>query len=102
MYAKTALMKINEPKLGDTVKYKGLECSLIQGVSNPYWDLLPLAIENLNKSKRDIYRNVHLSEFELQPLRKRFKFSFMSTYGFLMRSWYDIDIRKNGGISYTW
>ena len=99
-YVKMALRKINKPKLGDTVYYNGIECSLIQGVANPFWDLLPLTKENLDKPKRDIYKRVHFNDFKMQPLHKRFKFSFLSTYNFLMGNWYSIDIRKTGGISY--
>jgi hypothetical protein len=100
LYAIQALKCINNPHLGDKVKYKGIDCSLIQGVRNPYWNLLPLTEENLAKNKRDVYRDVHVNDFELQPLRKRFRFSFMFTYKFLMQNWYSIDIRKKGEISY--
>jgi len=95
-YINYALKNINKPKLGSTVYYNGVECSLIQGVSNPYWKLMPLTKENLDKPKRDVHKRVHVSEFEMQPLYKRFRFSFMTTYKFLMGYWYSIDISQKG------
>jgi hypothetical protein len=99
-YARVALRKINMPHLGDTVTYKDTECSLIQGVAKPRWDLLPLTKENLDKPKREIWRNVHENEFKMQPFIKRFRFSFMSTYRFYMTNWYSIDMNKRGRISF--
>ena len=101
-YIKKALCKINKPKLGDTVVHNNVKCSLIQGVNKPFWDLLPLTKENLDKQKRDIFKRVHEDDFKLKPFLKRFRFSFMTTYKFLMRSWYGIDCRKTGKISYSW
>lgn len=99
-YVYIALRNINKPHLGDFVMYKGVECSLIQGVNNPYWDLLPMTDENLKKSKRDIYRHVHKKDFKLEPFWKRFALSFLYTYNFYMVNWYDIDIRNSGRIAY--
>ncbi len=93
-YVIKSICEINKPKLGDTVYYHGEKCALIQGVNNPFWDLLPLTKENLDKPKRDIYKGVYVDNFKMRPLYKRFKFSFLSTYKFLMDNWYSIDIRK--------
>lgn len=92
-YIKISLQEINKPKLGDIVIYKNIKCSLIQGVSNPYWDLLPLTKKNLDKPNREIYEMVHLKKIKLRPIYKRFIFSFFSTYRFLMVYWYDVDVR---------
>ncbi len=99
-YIKLSLLLINKPKIGATVFYKGIRCRLIQGRNNPFWDLMPTTKENLKKAKRDVYYSVHFSEFKMKPLRKRFFFSFNSTYGFLKGYWYEIDMRKSGPISF--
>jgi len=91
-----ALKTIGNPHLMEKVTYKGEKCSLIQGVNNPYWDLLPLSPENLAKDHRYIYHNIHISEFKLQPFIKRFWFVFKSSYRFAMGYWYSIDIQRNG------
>ena len=100
MYIIYSIKNINKLKLGDSVMYKNERCSVIQGVSNPYWDLLPMSKENLDKPKRDIHKRVHQDNFIMQPLRNRFRFSFLSTYNFLMSNWYYIDVRKKGSMSY--
>ncbi len=92
-YAIWAIERINSPHLGDIVKYKGEECSLIQGVKDPYWDLLPLTKENLAKHKRDIYRDIHYSSFELDKSLKRKWWVFKSSYQFKMQNWFLIDIK---------
>ena len=46
---------------------------------------------NLNKEKRDIYKSIHVNNFKMQPLWKRFKFSFISGYKFQMTCWYMVD-----------
>lgn len=100
-YARVAFDKINMPHIGDLVVHKGIECTLIQGVKKPLWDLLPMTKENLAKETRDTFDGVHENDFKLQPLRKRFKFSFMSTYRFYMQNWYSIDMRQKGGIAFV-
>ncbi len=100
-YIIKALKDINNSHLGDIVLYNNTKCCLIQGVQNPYWDLLPLIKENLSKTKREIYKHIHKDDFKLQPLYKRFNFSFMFTYNFLMKNWYNIDIKQTGNISYS-
>jgi len=99
-YVRVALYKIRMPHLGDLVMHGEIECSLIQGRAKPYWDLIPMTKENLAKSKRDIIKRVHEDFFELKPLHKRFIFSFLHTYRFYMTSWYSIDMRKRGKISF--
>lgn len=91
-YAKKALSEIEKPHIGDIVSYKGKEHQLIQGVANPYWDLLDLSPENLSLPQRHIERSVHISEFRLQPMYKRFLFSFRFTYRFYMNYWYRIEV----------
>lgn len=99
-YVRVALRKINMPHIGDLVMYKGIECTLIQGVAKPRWDLLPMTKENLAKDKRDIFRFIHEDEFEMQPLWKRAKFAFSSTYRFYMQNWYSIDMNQKGRIAF--
>ncbi|MFW6225353.1 MAG: hypothetical protein ACOC3V_00175 [bacterium] len=99
-YTKIALLKINNPHLGDVVIYNNTKCLLIQGVSKPYWNLLPLTKENLEKSTRETFKHVHENKFKLKPMYKRFISSFNFTYKFYMSYWYDIDINKSGKISY--
>lgn len=94
MYAYRALNAIKQPHLGDIVMYKGKKHQLIQGVNNPYWNLIDLSPENMGKSKRDIEKDVHVSQFKLQPLYKRFRFLFMFTYKFLMGYWFSIEVNK--------
>lgn len=90
-YAIWALKRVNKPHIGDFVLYKGVKCSLIQGVANPYWDLMPLTTENLEKPKRDVFNQVHVSEFELEKTIKRKLWAFKSSYRFKMQNWFSID-----------
>lgn len=90
-YILWAFNKVKQPHLGDIVKYRGEECSLIQGVSNPYWDLLPMTKENLEKSKRNIYKHIHVSEFQIDKSMKRNWWAFKSSYKFKMQNWFLID-----------
>lgn len=96
-----ALRSINRPHLGDVVIYDDVECSLIQGVASPYWDMIPMIKENFELDRRVIFKRIHENDFKLQPLWKRFKFSFMFTYNFYMSNWYRIDIDKERGISFV-
>jgi hypothetical protein len=91
IYASRALKAINRPHLGDVVTYKKVPCFLIQGVSAPYWDLLPLS-EMDKQNRRTRWNDVHESLFKLDPLYLRFKSSFMFTYDFYMKNWYSIDL----------
>jgi hypothetical protein len=93
-YAIWAFQKINRPHIGDIVYFKGLQCTLIQGVSNPYWDLLPMTEENLAKEKRQIIKFIHRSDFELQKTFKRNLWAFKSSYKFQMQNWFLIDSSK--------
>lgn len=109
MYVMYALKNINKPHLGDVVTYKGLQCMLIQGVQNPFWDLwyegTPIAIRDVDQvlgddETKERLNHIHKDDFKLQPLWKRFKFSFLSSYEFQMSNWYSIDVQKSGKISY--
>lgn len=90
-YAMWALKRMPTPHLGDVVMYKNEKCSLIQGVNNPYWNLLPLNNENLSKDIREIHKHVHVSEFKLEKTFKRNWWAFKSSYKFKMGYWYSID-----------
>lgn len=91
IYAYRALKQINRPHLGDIVYYQGERYTLFQGVRAPYWDMV---------RTEDIYRitasSIHESKFKLQPLWRRFFFSFRFTYRFYMGYWFDIDVRNYG------
>jgi hypothetical protein len=88
-----ALRCIKRPHLGDTVTYFGTYYILLQGCQAPYWDLLDKHRNRLNR--------IHEDNFRLQPLWKRFRFSFMFIYKFYMSNWYSIDIRRTGKLCYT-
>lgn len=94
-YAWYSLNAVPSPKLGEVVFYKGERCILIQGVQNPYWDLLPTRKGNMDKPKRDVYKNVHVEDFELQPLWERFGFSFMSRYRWYMTNHFDSAVNRS-------
>ena len=90
-YAIWAFKKINKPHIGDVVVYESQKCFLIQGVSNPYWNLIPISNENLNKPKRDIFRRVHIGEFCLNKSFKRKMWAFKQSYKFRIDNWLLID-----------
>lgn len=90
-YAIWAANRISKPKLGDLVDYNGLECSLVQGVQNPYWDLLEMSDENLKKDKREIIKRVHVSDFKIRNSIKRKLWSFRESYKFQIQNWLLID-----------
>lgn len=92
-YAFWALKRIRQPHLGDTVVYNGVECSLIQGVNNPKWNLLPLTKENLAKPKREIYENVHVNDFNMKHDLKSLLGRFKSDMNFQKSNWMNIDLR---------
>jgi hypothetical protein len=89
VYACRALKQIRKPHLGDIVYYQGRRCELLQGVSAPYWDLW------YEKGKLRL-NGIHESIFKLQPLWRRFFFSFRFTYRFFMNYWYTIDVQNKG------
>ena len=95
IYVIRALRAINRPHLGDKVIYDGIECILIQGVASPYWDMIPLTKENLSLNRRVRFNRIHEKDFKLEPIWKRFGFSFRHTYRFYMRNWFDIDLRNS-------
>lgn len=88
IYAYRALKAIRQPHLGDKVYFRGRWHFLNQGVNAPYWDLW-------QPCTRTMEHSIPESKFELQPLYRRFWFSFRFTYRFYMRSWFQIDV-KNG------
>jgi len=99
-YILFSLEQVNKPKIGDVVLYNGVECRLVTRVSGNCWDLSPQTKENLVRSQRIIHKLVDVDDFHMQSLIKRFFFSFLFTYKFLMSNWYLIDISKNGEMSY--
>jgi hypothetical protein len=89
IYAYRALKQINHPHLGDIVTYRGYKYYLNQGVNAPYWDLAG--------ADNPFFEScVYECNFKLQPLWRRFFFSFRFTYRFYMRSWYMIDVNNRG------
>jgi hypothetical protein len=86
VYIFRALKQINQPHLGDVAYYQGFKYHLIQGVAAPYWDLFDM-------KARIRVNSIHVSKFRLQPLWRRFFFSFRFTYRFYIRYWFDIDVR---------
>ena len=92
IYAIRAIKNIGRPKLGDIVTYKGERYVLIQGVADPLWDLFNREKGRINYVPKD--------QFELQPLYKRFWFSFTFTYRFFMGYWYMIDVNNNGKFTF--
>lgn len=89
IYAYWALKCIRQPHLGDKVFYWRRWHFLTQGVNKPYWDLWQPATRTMEHS-------IHESKFKLQPLYRRFWFSFKYTYRFYMQSWYRIDVMNRG------
>ena len=87
-----AYKRINDLHLGDIVLYKNEKCLLIQGVANPFWDLLPFNDENLKKEIRTVYKNINCNDFTLDRTFKRNFFAFKSSFLFQMLNWYKIDI----------
>jgi hypothetical protein len=94
LYTAICIRDIKKVKLMETVYYLDEPCVLIQGVSNPYWRLMPNTDENLRREKRVVYENIHVSEFKREPFYKRVTFSFTSTFRWLMAYWYSIDMQK--------
>lgn len=90
-----AFKRIPKPHIGDVVKYNGINCMLIQGVANPYWDLLPMTQENMGRDTREIYRRVHVTKFHLDKSLKRKIWAFKASMKFKMQNWYSIDVRNS-------
>lgn len=84
MYIVYALKKMNDFHVGDVVKIKesGKIGMLIQGVSNPYWDIDIIEFR-VNK--------VHKDKFKLSnPIKGRLQ-RIKQSYNFQMRNWCLID-----------
>lgn len=82
-----SLTRINKPHLGDIVIYNGSEYCLIQGVSDPRWDLLEMSTSNR-------INGVNKKHFKLKKFFKgRFE-RILSSYDFQMKNWFRIDINK--------
>jgi hypothetical protein len=93
-YARRALRDINKLKLGDIVYYQGKEWYTYQGVSDPYWKIYR------TEDSFDLPALVHKKDLKMEPLWKRFKFSFLHTYRFYMANWYQIDMAWKGKFMY--
>lgn len=82
-----ALKRINKVCLSRKVMYKGEECYLTQGASNPYW--------NLSGIKTGIrYEYVHKNEFKvIRTLSEainafKFHYNWVKSYWFLIDTWH--------------
>jgi hypothetical protein len=80
-----ALRWIGKINLGDEVIHQGKRWTLIQGVSNPYWNLARDG-EYLDYVHHDQFRKV-------KGLRAAWR-SFHAGYRFYMTSWYSIWVRE--------
>ena len=69
--------------LGDYVWRRGKRYMLIQGVCDPYWDLMA-------DDQSERMNHVHLSEFRKSWRLSNFWSSFACGYRFYMGYWYDI------------
>lgn len=86
MYVLWSLKQINKPHIGDVVTNSGKIYTLIQGVANPYWDMIQYThIGNIR------INNVHKSTFKLKnPIMGRIE-RFKQSYKFQMMNWFLID-----------
>lgn len=90
-YCRRAIRDISKLKLGDSVSYDGNEWFTYQGVADPYWK-----ITRLSEHGNRLVLSIHKDHLQMQPLWRRFSFSFMSTYRFFMSNWYQIDVKNKG------
>jgi hypothetical protein len=99
-YVLWSLSRINKPKIGEVVYYDGQIGMLIQGVKNPYWDIY---FSDENDCNNFTIKHIHVKDFKMRPLWKRFKFSFQTSYDFQIGYWYSIDVYKpvGCGVSYN-
>lgn len=98
IYCYRALRDINRLKIGDVVMYSGYRWVAIQGVADPFWNIM--RCDGDPPVKGDMVR-VHKCYLKLQPLWRRFRFSFMHTYRFYMGNWYQIDVQNRGRFMFT-
>ncbi len=77
------------PNLGNRVVFRGERWTLIQGVSDPFWDLVRGA--GADRQREDC---VHRKDFRKIWTPAEMWFSFRSGYRFYMGYWYDIWVRK--------
>jgi len=89
-YAYYALKNINKLKLGEVVKYEGATVTCIQGVADPYWDVLYIN----KKGERERINRIHKSELKKSYDLKSIMFRFNSHYNFLMGYWFSIDVNN--------
>lgn len=87
-YAYYALKNVKRLKLGEVVKYDGLEVTTIQGVADPYWDVLYVN----EKGERQRINRIHKSELKQSYSLSAISFRFNSHYKFLMGYWFSIDV----------
>lgn len=93
-YCRRALRDINKLKIADLVKYDGAWWHTYQGVSDPFWKIVTWTGETQQT------KTIHKQDLKMQPLWKRFFFSFNHTYRFYMSNWYQIDVAWRGRFMY--
>ena len=79
------ITSIGQLHIGDTVKYNGKTCVLVQGVSHPKWHM-----HDVKTNERFEY--VHVDDFK-KLFWKNVWWDIESTYRFYMMNWYDIFMR---------
>jgi hypothetical protein len=87
-YIYYSLKNINSLKLGENVKHNGLLVTTIQGVADPYWDVL--YVNEYGERKR--INRVHKSELKQSNTVSAMLFRFNSHYKFLKGYWFSIDV----------
>lgn len=89
-YAYYSIKNINKLKLGETVKYDGMKVTCIQGVADPYWDIIVVRSDG----EKERINRIHKSELKQSYGLSEMLFRFNSHYNFLMGYWYGIDCRN--------
>jgi len=89
-YAYYSIKNINKLKLGEHVKYDGMNVTTIQGVAAPYWDVIVIN----SKGEKERINRIHKSELKQSYSFSSIKFRFDSHYKFLMSYWHRIDCRN--------
>lgn len=89
-YAYYSLKNVTRLKLGEHVTYDGLNVVTIQGVADPYWDVL--YIDEAGERKR--INRIHKSELTQSYAPTAIWFRFNSHHKFLMGYWFSIDVNN--------
>lgn len=89
-YVYYSLKNVTRLKLGENVTYDGLNVVTIQGVADPYWDVLYV---DENGERKRINR-IHKSELTQSHTLTAIWFRFNSHYKFLMDYWFSIDVNN--------